>query len=319
MVKIEFERMKPCEVVDLRGRWMIFCPEKSLGEIDAVPESCFGAVFPAVIFRGKVYDDRVIAANFDDLEVEVFRGDSLRDIDGKTLLVLIDGTSERAEEILDRAFAKYGGITYLGGGAGSIYDSIDCLFDGKGFFRESCLFISLPFELDVKTRHGWKQTQFELITTRTDGRRILELDWRPAFETYRNTLESMGVEVTHDNFFEVAKNHPFGLRRLEREMMIRDPLSVDGDALVCAGRVPQNCIVSLMYGSTESLLTAARECAGGELLFDCVSRAMYMGDDFRKELKILKDASGALTVGEVAAKKTYPELQNKSVVVGDGR
>ncbi len=305
MEKVEFERLKPSEVEDFRERWMIFCPEKCMDEIrDIMPKSCFGGIFPAVVLNGKTYTDKIIGARF-DFEIDVFRGDSLRNIRGKTLLVLMDGMSEKAEDMLDRAFIKYGGITYLGGGAGSTSRSIDCLFDGDGFFRDNCLFISLPFDVDIQIRHGWKPTQFEFITTRTDGRRVFELDWKPAFETYKDTLESMGVDITPDNFFEAACGHPFGLRRLEGEMVLRDPIYVEGSTIVCGGKVPQNCVVSLMYGNTDSLLSAAEECAevGSGVLFDCVSRALYMGKSFNKELKILKNASGALTVGKLQPKR----------------
>ena len=60
------------------------------------------------------------------------------------------------------------------------------------------------------------------------------------------------------------------------------------------------------------------------ILFDCISRAIYLGDDFADELKEIKrnikpnkNLFGALTLGEIANNgNEYIIFYNKSCVIG---
>ncbi len=320
-----FDNVKPEEIGEFDGaeHLMILASEQCVDELkESIAElksPFFGAIFPEIFFRGKRYSDRVIVVRF-DFKVDVFRGSELKETDGRTLMVFADGNFDGSEEILEKAFMKYGSVTYIGGGAGSLGKNIQCLFDTRGFFSKDCLFVSLPFEFNVKVRHGWRATELEFISTKIQGRRVVELDWRSAFDVYSEALESIGVEIDPENFFDVAKGYPFGLRRLEGEMVVKDPLAVERGVIVCAGRVPENCVLSLIHGDAKSLLSAARECADIEgenlIAFDCISRMLYLSEHYKQELKYLKDAAGAMTIGEIAAKKTYPDFYNKTVVVG---
>ena len=280
-----------------------------------------GAVFPGVIFDGRIYEDRVVAFEFESLKV--YRGkEVLEEKNAKTLLTIVDGWSEKAERLLEEVYLKLGNrVVYLGGGAGSLEKQTDCLFiDGK-FFSGDVIFVAIPEKFNVAVRHGWKSTEQAYVATRTEGRRIIELDWKPAFDVYAAALSEIGVEISRESFFDVAKAYPFGMAKVRGEDVVRDPLMVDNTDIICAGRVPRNAFLRLMEGDKQSLIEAAKECVetagNADIVFDCISRVLYLGDDFAREAKNFREASGALTIGEVACKRGFLEFYNKTVVVGD--
>ncbi|WP_202319976.1 FIST signal transduction protein [Archaeoglobus neptunius] len=282
-------------------------------------ENVFGAVFPGVIFNGRRYDDKIIAVEF-DFEVKVYRGVVDR-VEGKTLMIFGDALHADIESLIEKIYFKLGNrIKYIGGGAGSMRSRIKCLFDRAGFFSESILLAFLPHDFNIAVRHGWRELDQSFISTEVDGRRIIELDWKPAFEVYREALELSGVQISRKNFFEVALAFPFGLSKVKGEDIIRDPIGLDGDSIICAGNVPQNCILKLMHGDKEDLIKATRDCLesveNAVLSFDCISRAIFLGEDLDRELRYLKDTFGALTIGEIGCDDGFLEFHNKTVVVG---
>lgn len=115
-------------------------------------------------------------------------------------------------------------------------------------------------------------------------------------------------------------------------MVVRDPLMIVEKKLVCVGRVPQESFVHVLHGSPESLLRAARkardlastsfgEGAPATMLFiDCISRVLFLGEDFGKELEMVSMPGvpmvGALTIGEIAnSGRDFLEFYNKTSVV----
>ncbi|ADB57688.1 FIST signal transduction protein [Archaeoglobus profundus] len=290
---------------------------EQFGNIKA--KNVFGAVFPGVIFDGKKYEDRAIALRF-DFEISGFRGCVPADVKAETLLTLADGFHENVESTLENVYFKLGNtVKYLGGGAGSLNRRIDCLFDKDGFFSNDVLFVSLPFDCNIAVRHGWQETGYSFVSTRTSGRKILELDWTPAFEAYKDILAQFDIEISRKNFFDVAMAYPFGISKICGEDIIRDPLYLDKSSIICAGKVPRNHILKLMRGEKDRLVEAARECAEaveGNVSFDCISRVLYLGDEFKREARHLKGTFGALTIGEIACSRGIVEFFNKTLVVG---
>lgn len=319
----EPEIVKPEELKDVDAEiLLLLAPDSLYDEMKGVIGSlknAVGAIFPGVLYDGRIYNDRVVAVRFDE-KLKVFRG-RVPDIGNGTLLTLVDGFYEDAENMLEKAYFKLGNtVTYIGGGAGSLDRRIDCLLLNNEMFSDDVLFVHLPLTCNLAVRHGWRETQFRFIANKTRGRRIEEMNWMPAFEVYTSTLREMGVDVEGNEFFDVAKNYPLGITKVRGEDVVRDPLFADGDSIVCAGKVPQNYILKLMEGDKRELINAARACAkdvDGNIAFDCISRVLYLGEDFKKEAKHLKGMFGSLTIGEVACKKGFIEFHNKTVVVGE--
>lgn len=325
---LEAELIKPEEVAEIEAKSVLFLiPDAVLSEFKKIfnkisLKNFFGASFSAIIYDGEVYFDKLIALTF-DFEVKGFRGFEFPHVDIKdaeTLLVFGDGMWNGFDDVLEKVYLKLGNrVSYLGGGAGSFLSSTNCLFDKKGFFSKDALFLVLPLKATFAYAHGWESTGYSFISTKTSGRKIEELDWIEAFEAYRRTLMELGVELSRENFFEISKYYPFGVMRMKRHV-VRDPIYLDGSSIVCAGKVAQSQILDLLYGEKEKIIEAAKKCCeiieNREIVFDCVSRKIFLEKDFKKEIKLFKGCFGALTIGEVACSKGFAELLNKTVVAG---
>ncbi len=326
---MQAELINPGEIPELKDcrSLMLISPENCYDELKEGLESLkvpyFGGVFPGVIYGDKKYENKVVAVRFSE-KVRIFRDSEMpKDVKG-TLFVFADGLCDKVEDILENAFVNYGyGVDYIGGGAGSLsFERIECLFDSKGFFKDGCLFANVKQEAEISVRHGWSPTEKTFIATKTDGRGIVQLDWRQAFDVYGDALADYGKHLDEENFFDIAKAYPFGLTRVEGEYIVRDPLFARDGKIVCAGRVPENSLLTLMRGSKKRLVDAARKCGediSAEKVFvaDCISRVLYLGGYFKRELKAInKDCFGPLTIGEVVSSGTFIEFYNKTLVLG---
>ncbi|HEY0892242.1 MAG TPA: FIST C-terminal domain-containing protein, partial [Cellvibrio sp.] len=123
------------------------------------------------------------------------------------------------------------------------------------------------------------------------------------------------------------------------EIMVRDPVRLIKNELLCVGCVPVNTMIYILHGRRKFIIEAA--CLAGEqsgvklkntttnpmglaIVFDCISRALYLGDDFSEELLALnagvgegKKTVGILSIGEIAnTDRGTINLLNKSIVVG---
>ncbi len=247
--------------------------------------------------------------------------DGLIAADAASMLVLVDGLAPHIQPLIESLYDALGAnASVAGGGGGSLsLRQMPCVLTNAGLAADVAALAPLPAPIGVGIRHGWQAVDADLLlqATTTDGNVIRTLDWEPAFDVYRRIVEPLaGVTIGEDNFFEVSKAYPLGLLRPDGEMIVRDPIRVQDGALVCVGAVRKNSTLTVLNGRTQTLLQAAAQidaaaraqlvgAPAGRLVFDCISRALFLGEDFAQELaRIAADAVptvGALTLGEVAA------------------
>jgi hypothetical protein len=262
-----------------------------------------------------------------------------------TALLLVDGLSPNISHFLRAIYHQLGNrVSYWGGGAGSLtMQPRPCVFTREGVHQGAAIIAlsSLPSRLGV--RHGWRELKGPFVATRSDRNAIIQLNWRNAFDVYRGTVEAdAGVTITPENFFRVASGYPFGIRKEGQEVLVRDPVAVGaGGSLICVGDVPENAALSILKGEARLLVSAAGQAAreallDGEvqparpvrhcLLADCVSRSLFLGDNFSEELDEIVDGLGGgaagchpvgmLTLGEISSHgEGYLEFFNKTSVV----
>ena len=335
-----------------------FTPESVDDVLKKVSLPLFGGVFPQIIHGKELFGKGSIVAGLThDIDVKTIPNLSSPDNDfdsiinklipeagdTQTMFVLVDGYSRRISDLIESLYMQVGlGINYLGGGAGSIdpmalkIRQTPCLFTNKGLIKDSALLVTTPMQSGVGVRHGWSKLEGPFRVTESDTNVIKSLDWRPAFEVYREVVEKhSGKSITKDNFFDVAKAFPFGISRLGSQIIVRDPFAVDeNNWLTVAAEIPSESFVDLLTGDQESLVGAANNAFkdatnsfGGAsdqktvLLIDCVSRAMFLGDEFSQEIDATYDPGspliGFLSLGEIAnSGRDYMELLNKTAVVG---
>lgn len=329
-----------------------YTPETVNGILKKVTVPLFGGIFPQIILeKENLKKGCIVAGLSNEAHIQVVSGLSDEKIDyesileekthwadAKTMFVLVDGLATRISALIDSLFNVLGlEFNYIGGGAGSLsFKQKPCLFTNEGLIQDSAVLATLNVECGVGVGHGWSEVGGPFKVTESDRNIIHTLDWRPAFQVYKEVVEQhSGKKFTDNNFFEISKSYPFGINKLGAERIVRDPFMIGEDnSLICVGEVPQEFYVHILTGDLNSLVNAAQGAmelaentyAGTKkdrttLFIDCISRVLFLEDNFTYELEAVHNRKmpviGALTLGEIANnKKDYLEFYNKTSVVG---
>lgn len=322
----------------------------------------FGGVFPGVVHDARAHESGAVVVRLpsshapvlvtgldrEDFEVPQLDGPAQRDVGSQTALVLADGLAANIALFLSQLFSRLGNrVNYIGGGAGTL-DLVQrpCVFTADGVYQDAAVVAFIDQRSTLGVRHGWSRLEGPVVATRASGNRIQELNWRSAYEFYREALaDHVDGEITPENLFDITKSFPFGLYREGQEDVVRDPVAVGDDGeLICVGEVPENAVVSILRGDHESLLAAAAQAAEESLpedarnlrsafLVDCVSRTSFLGDRFEDELDLVRERLarlgedlptwGVLSLGEISSNGSgYVDFLCKTIVsavLHDGR
>ena len=320
--------------------------------LQSSPVPLFGGVFPKIIYQGHLLETGSLAVSFpgaaktlfipdlsdSEADYEAIMDAALPETDtARTLVVFPDGFSKRIGAFIESLFNIFGlEINYIGGGAGSMsMCKKPCLLTGEGMKSDGAVLAFLEMESGVGVSHGWELLNGPFRVTESDRNTIKTLDWRPAFDVYREIVEPhAGKRFGPDDFFGISKAYPFGILRMGTEQIVRDPFLVEKDgSLVCVGEVPEGSCVNILHGSRSSLIRAAERAAtlGRQALrqglrerlcifMDCISRVLFLGDRFEQEIEAVVEAglpmAGACTIGEIANRgDEFLEFYNKTAVV----
>ena len=325
-------------------------------EIDPILKTCavpvFGGIFPKVVYGPEAYDRGLVVVGMPwPADVDCIFGLSAAEavyevalasfaernggVPG-TVMVFVDGLSQRIGALVEIMFDRMGlKHNFVGGGAGSLsFQQAPCVLTPNGMVADAAILAWMPIRSGIGVTHGWHVASECLKATETKRNTLKTLDWERAAERYRELVEAHSGLCFRDHaFFDIAKGYPFGIQRLGGELVVRDPLSIDGaGGLICVGEIPEGSFLYLLNGTPESLISAAgraREQAleglpeaqnrSAVLVMDCISRALFLGPDLNEELTTLAGDStlfGAMTLGEIAnSGRDYLEFYNKTTVV----
>lgn len=315
--------------------------------LKASSKNILGGIFPEIIHNGKrKKEGLIIIRSAEKLQSSVFSLDhtseqvtnillekygEMSEVDG-TLFVFVDALGFNKNAFLDSIFNFFGShINYLGAGAGSLnFHSFPNIISNNGIFENSGLICLHPKKVTIGVAHGWKSISDPLKITKVDGKKIISINWQPAFEVYKKVVEEhSNLKLKKSSFIDLAKSYPIGIAIIDSEMLIRDPYGIEGDSLLLLDGIEEGVYVNIMNGSVESLLNGAkkaREKAVPEkstknniFCVDCISRVLYLNEDFDKELAIIQQdekLNGILSLGEIAnIGESFLECYNKTVVV----
>ena len=256
-----------------------------------------------------------------------------------TLFMLFDAMVPNISTILDNLYLQLANrVSYAGGNAGSeTFQPMPCLFDGQRIVQNGLLLMLLKHHHGAILEHGYHAPDHTVYATSTEGNRISQIDWRPAFDVYQELVRNKyGVEITPENFYEYAVHFPFGIVRANHHVVVRIPVMLTEDgSLFCVGEVPPNALLTLLQApavdSTETLgmlnkglLSLNGGPVGAELLLlYCAGRRMHLGIDaatgeLREFAKLTKAqiTAGALSLGEIGGSTVhgYPLFHNAALV-----
>jgi len=253
-------------------------------------------------------------------------------INAGTVIVLPDGFTPDVSEILLGLYNGMGAeFKYIGGGAGDNLRFFKTYQFTEAGVKSNAVASALLSGVAIGTSigHGWRPRGDLLVITRAKKKKIIEIDARPAFDVYSERLGG----ISGDQFPEWGMRYPLGTPDIRGNYLIRDPITVNEDKSInLVTEIPDNAVANLMEGSTEVLVEAAREVATAAvnqvakprfaLIFDCISRYLFMGNDFGKELNAIREVVGTevpmlgvLTFGEIGSYADFPQFHNKTLAL----
>ncbi|NLM13499.1 MAG: FIST domain-containing protein [Candidatus Methanofastidiosa archaeon] len=336
--------------IEEKDQLMIMVGEESsvfinelIGYLNSKGINFFGGIFPSLLIETQHTREGFIVHKYSSLFTSLVAPNllpidiELEKINHCTAILLADGLSSKMKELTDTIYNKIGNrVTYVGGGAG-FFDLIHrpCIFNSEGIFEDVAIICIVPHKTVLSVKHGWEKLAGPFSVTKSNENTLSELDCRNAFDVYQEIIENEEDLILYGtDFFEVAKDHPFGIvKNTGQELVVRDPIALnEKDEIICVADVPESSLIYVLKGNKDTLLNASlevvKECSinapvkYNPLLFDCISRAMFLEGLFNQELvniqsKLRFPLEGALSIGEIASLKNgIIEIHNKSSVLG---
>ncbi|AFK04964.1 FIST C domain-containing protein [Emticicia oligotrophica DSM 17448] len=305
----------------------------------------FGGIYPTLIHNTENYYEGFVLISIPNVEQVVkfsMKDDSsfrrIENLEGiKTAILLMDAMVAETDLLLKKVYGLLNSkINLVGGGAGFMsFEQKPCIFTNEGMFDDGALLILLSSNSKIGVKHGWEVFAGPFIATSTEKNIIKELNWRPAFEVYKEVIESnSNNKFSESQFIDIAKIFPFGIYKEGAEFVVRDPIAInENNEIICISEVPENSTLQILTGDPEKLIDAASEVANQTfqdegsaaclMVFDCITRVMYLEDQFTEELKAMKDVysdklckiRGVSTLGEIASSGTgFVDFYNKTIV-----
>lgn len=332
-------------------------PEDELSSLlSTCPLTVFGGIYPMLTLQNTLLEQGALIIGFNEVyDVTVFsklqqvtNEDSLENLITTTLeqkhnfcghdnfLMFYDSLINNIEDFIDCLFECLDhGISIAGGGAGNLsFIQNPCVFTNQGLQKNTVLLVTLPKKLSTGIAHGWRIFKGPFLASDAYGQTVQSLNYQPAFDVYCQAIESASeYRFNESNFLDIAKNFPLGIEDINNNLIVRDPIFAHQDNLQCVGNIPINSMVYLLESDTDTLISSAEQAAitafttptevtSTTMIFDCISRVLYMGDKFELELDVIaKHCStpvlfGVLSMGEIANSPSGAiRLLNKSTVI----
>lgn len=258
-------------------------------------------------------------------------------------IVLIDGQGKGIDNFVSCLYDCLGPKpTVLGGGAGYLdFIHRPCLITAEKCYKNAALIISTPASFTLEVRHGWEEIAGPFLVTEAKDNRLESINFEPALSFYKEIIRQNSIgPVNFNNFIEVSQSYPLGMAQLNNEFLVRDPIQVHGESIECAGSIPVNSMIYILNSQPEKLIKSARKAArnlranlspvyGKEegyytFTIDCISRQLFLGADYARELEAIKDelpektsTIGILSIGEIASSSQgVIRFLNKTTLIG---
>ena len=322
------------------------------------PVTIFGGIYPKLIFKNKLMEHGCIIIGFEQsVEINLITqlstlvaDEQLEQVIDQALLahspitnncsflMFYDSLVSNVEDFIAYLFERLDyQVGIIGGGAGNLeFKQKPCIFTNQGLVFDAIQLVNLQKKITSSATHGWQILQGPILVSEAEQQNIISLDYQPASNLYKALIESSSeYRFNEDNFFEIAKNFPLGIERINSKLVVRDPILINQGNIQCVGNIPVNSMVYLLQGSVDSLLCSAEQAAilatkkiddndfSATMVFDCISRVLYLEDNFSKELNLIakhckeQTLFGVLSFGEIVNSESGAiRLLNKSTVIG---
>jgi hypothetical protein len=166
--------------------------------------------------------------------------------------------------------------------------------------------IYTSFPTGVGVQHGWEALSSELLATKVEGNKLIEINGKPALDVYIDELSKNGVNIKGKTVQEILETiagfYEIGIYSIiQKKFIIRAPLNIEGKSIILAGKIPQNSRIYIMKTSKESLQKASEESVNmaikdrksGDkpnfgIFFSCAARHLNFGEEYYREIEAIK-------------------------------
>jgi hypothetical protein len=305
----------------------------------------YGAIVPHVIYQDKSYSKGALVAKaskesrfliMEQTYPNAMMQDNysliLKNMENRglnQLNIFLDPFTKNVENNLNFLFDIFGAeISYFGGGAGYLdLEHRPCIITPLGVQKGVTLLIFTKESNKLLSRHGYKPTSDIIFCHTENENTISELDFQPAFEQYKKQVYSHCSKwITREDFHFMAPLYPFGIKDIDGNFVLRDPVKLNGDNIELIAEVQNNSIVYLMHSNKDELSKSITQLAKNikpqaesTFMIDCISRLFILKNDFSEEIKTISTKSkknfGILSIGEICCRNTFLSFLNKTCAV----
>ncbi len=343
-----FEKNFNCE----GKRLLFFVAEHTVFKNEQLQQKCsdyVGAILPHVVYGAKSFDSGLIVCELEDdatlikiPDIQNAQIDNTLLEKKKSVTVILDGLSAHITKFIEMLFEKVDvDAEIVGGGAGKLtLEQEPVIFSPEGIEQDAAFIIASNGELHVGVENGWTYLEGPLIVTDCQKNILKSLNFQNAFSFYKEIVEKdSGLTFTEDNFFDISKSYPLGIVKYNKDVIVRDPIALtENQEMILVGDIETNASLNILKGDKNNLIQSSENAVLGALknvpedkqnnikmavVFDCISRCIYLEENFTKELNEIQKhipnttIFGALTLGEIANNgQDYINFYNKTCVVG---
>ena len=229
----------------------------------------------------------------------------------KSIIMLPDGIAGNGADIVRGVLDVMGeSFPVVGGSAGDYflfrqtYQYLD-----KEVYSGSVVGLGIcgDFNYSIGVRHGWIPIGIPRKVTKSSGNILYELDNKPAIEIYDDQFgKEKQLVDKKEPFARLAITYPLGIASPGKDgYLIRDPMTVDdAGAITCAAEIAEGTEVSIMIGSRDEAIAAARDAARNAvdklsgkkpkaaLLFNCIARKKLLLSRKHEEIEAVRKILG---------------------------
>ena len=159
---------------------------------------------------------------------------------------------------------------------------------------------------------GWEPVSVAHLVTRAEGRRVYEINYRPAIDLYRHYLDENAALESGLSFPLLLEHHS--------RLIARTPMQVHEDGSIeFAGRIETGQLVRLSFGDRRRMLKAQYEqgLPNAEVLFiySCIGRRLFLEKlaDQTMEIFTRLPNGGFYTHGEIVTEQGRVQLYNETM------
>ena len=324
--------------------WILLVASRSAPKVNNVIEvlnyrriDFVGAVFPAIIWNGKVHDIGFLSLKvklkskpvlIPELEEETLNQELENSISAEGMalpgasLIFIDGYYLNIENFINKTFNRYSNkIQFYGAGTGVQKGKEPSIFDNNGFYKNAVAYMMLDLNISVGIMHGYNRVAEPLLLTKSSQNILQEINYQNAFRIYQDILKhNFGIRIFSDDYYDTVKKYPIGIIKTGGEDLVREVVSITGKGeIICSGDIPVNDYMNLLNGEQLDFFQAADQAVKDSitnayepklvLIFDCFSRSDMIKGAFQKEItriygitnELLEPESvfGAISMGQI--------------------